>query len=274
MKITKVPVDNKKQLPIRGGDYFGDPYATVVGIATTKSGKSTVWYNILKAQAYKGLNVIIFASTNNMDPTFDKMVEMLEKKGVNVQRYDNWITDDGTNLIECWMHAKAADAEKKRLRELPKDKDAPVLSVCKFDDPEDSDSDDEPKKKKRKPKFRQPETIFLIDDLSSQINEKHLTFLLTKARHYRAMILISAHSLVNMQKKALEFITHVLAFGKQSHDRVEQLAEKMALSFPTDKKNRSHLHDLYAIATAEPYGFLYIDKFKNQFRSSFNTFLE
>ena len=82
---------------ILGYNYFSNLYSNIYICSKRKSGKTTIIYNILKLCVSKRTNVVFFCTTIHRDSTYKKILEMLEKKKVNVVSYDHFI--DGKEKI-------------------------------------------------------------------------------------------------------------------------------------------------------------------------------
>lgn len=271
--VKPVQTGEGKAKPVYYGDVLAEPYAICAFIAKKKSGKTTLEYNMLRDCIKPGMNVYIFASTKDHDPIYGKMVELCEKKKCNVKLFNHFIDQEqGVNYLEAFQQAKDLEAEAN---EAPKS-----IETDDIDFPAEarliksaSAPKEKTKKKKRKSKWQLPETIIIIDDLSSSLRDKTLTYLLTRNRHYKCKIFISMHSVVNLEPKAMEMLDNIVLFGNQSDDRVQETANKLGLHFPEDKRGKSHLINLYHKATDEPYSFLFIDRNNNQYRKNLNQII-
>ncbi len=92
-KITINPVVHLalEQNEILGYDYFPTLYSNIYICSRRRSGKTTLIYNILKHCVNKRTNVVFFCSSINRDSTYKLILEMLEKKKVNVMTYDHFL---------------------------------------------------------------------------------------------------------------------------------------------------------------------------------------
>src|SRR5690625_4115123 len=95
VKPVKLNKPNKKD--IKGGE-LADLYANIFLLAKKKSGKTSLINTLLKNFITKETEVIIFASTVEIDPTWRKIVEKLEKNGNNVITYQS-VNDNGINQV-------------------------------------------------------------------------------------------------------------------------------------------------------------------------------
>lgn len=275
--ITIEPViDNSKRDPkkIVAYDWFNEPYCNVLLCARKMSGKTTVIYRALEKCVIKGTNVMIFASSVNNDATYKKMKKMLKDKGANVKTYTDFITDDGFNVIEGFlkeMSNNAEDAEEKRSSgqsEIPR-------AYADFGQYDHLKPTIGKKKKKENPNKKIcPETIIVIDDMSTACRHPSISRLLTKNRHYKLKVFLSCHSVVNVDPMGLRMIDVFMLFPNLSEERIEEVADKVGISFKSDTKKHKKLYDLYTHATREPYNFLYIDRNNCTYRKNFNEIYE
>ncbi len=88
---------------ILGYSYFPTLYSNIYIGSKSKSGKTTLIYNILKYCTDKKTKVFFFCSPIQRDATFKKILEMLEKKGVNVITYDH-IIDGNENILHTMLN--------------------------------------------------------------------------------------------------------------------------------------------------------------------------
>ena len=73
---------------ILGYDYLPTLYSNMYICSRRRSGKTTLIHNILKHCVNKRTNVVCFCCTINRDTTYNLILEMLEKRGINVMTYD------------------------------------------------------------------------------------------------------------------------------------------------------------------------------------------
>lgn len=266
--IDNSSIDPKK---IVGYDMFNEPYANIACVARKMSGKTTVIYRALEKCAVKGTNVMIYASTVNNDATYKKMIKMLKDKKCNVTASPHFIDDNGVDLIQVFLDlmSKKGDeqAQKEAREEIPR-------SFADFGQYDHLIVEEDKPKKKKKPENKNkkisPETIIILDDLSTACRHPSISRLLTKNRHYKLKIFISCHSVVNLDPMGLRMIDYFLVFPNISEERIEELADKVGIMFKGDTKRRKVLWDVYSDATKEPYNFLYIDRLKCNYRKNFN----
>lgn len=269
---------------VRGYDYYTNPYSNICLLARKNSGKSTVIYRALEQCVTKGTNVFIFSPTVHMDATYKKMVAMLKKKKCNVITKEHFI-ENGVDLIQEILAVinEKEDDEIDEKTELPK---PPLLN---FGDPRFQEVNrcsngectlvpraiKKDKKVKKKPQRGKglitPESIFVFDDLSSVMRHKSISQLMTKNRHYKLKTFLACHSVNNLDKMALSCIDVFHVFANVSNEKIEELREKVNITFKNDsKKKDSKLQQIYDMATAGRYNFLYIDRINDCYRKNFN----
>ena len=100
IQVLPVIVSALNEDQILGYQYFKNLYTNIYICSKRKSGKSTVIYNILKNCVGKKTNVVFFCSTIHRDDTYQKLLEMLEKKKINVMVHSHFIEDKHNILQE------------------------------------------------------------------------------------------------------------------------------------------------------------------------------
>ena len=113
-KITIKPVVHLalESHEILGFDYFPTLYSNIYICSRRRSGKTTLIYNILKHCTSKRTNVVFFCSTIHRDSTYKLILEMLEKKKVNVMTYDHFLNGK-ENLLNGIIEELNNDLETK-----------------------------------------------------------------------------------------------------------------------------------------------------------------
>lgn len=116
-----------------------------------------------------------------------------------------------------------------------------------------------------KDKYRSPEYLIILDDLSSELKYPSITSLLKKNRHFKCKVIISSQYLNDLKPEALKQLDYFILFKGMSDDKLERVIRDgdINIDFPLLKK-------LYEHATAEPFNFLYISTREDQYRKNFN----
>lgn len=259
------------KLPVRGSDLYTLPYTNVAILAGKNSGKTTVIYNSLKKCARKGTNIMIFCPTIHQDKSYKAMAEMLESKGCNVMISEHFIDgESGINYIdEFRKNYISPDAEPDTESEPdPKDKYS-----CLWDHEKEPECSEAPKP--YVDKYTTPETIIVLDDLANDLRHPSVVAFLIKNRHYKTKVFMACHTATNLLPASWENIDVALVFKNQSEDRIQELANKMGILLPQDRKGKSYLHRIYDSAIVEPRDFMYIQRNPHfEFRRNFNNLIE
>jgi len=111
------------------------------------------------------------------------------------------------------------------------------------------------KEKKRKVVKIYPEYIIVLDDLGSELRDKHLTQLMKTNRHYKALVILSTQYLNDLQPAAIRQLGYVLLFAKFSEDKLLELYKALYISMPFEK-----FQQIYLDATKDRYSFLFIGR--------------
>lgn len=273
---------------VRGYNYFPEPYSNICLMARKKSGKTNVIYRALEQCVKKGTNVFIFSPTVHMDATYEKMIHMLKKKKCNVIAKEHFIDENGVDLIKELLDIMAHDNDEIKEELTEPNQHHPLPLMFFGNDPhyklegmltgggcrlvERPPPKKEPKKEPKKGagKLLTPESIIVFDDLSSDLRHKSVSKLLTKNRHYKLKTFFSCHSINNLDPMALSCIDNFLLFPNISNDKIEELKDKINISFKNDNKYENKLQKMYDYATEAPYSFLYIDRNNDCYRKNFN----
>ena len=153
-----------EQNEILGYDYFSTLYSTIYICSRRRSGKTTLIYNIFKHCVNKRTNVIFFCSTIHRDSTYKLILEMLEKKKVNVMTFDHCL-DGKENILTGIIEELNNDLETKEQEKIKKDLDIsdPKPKMDLF--PKEKAIE----RKEREPKQLSPEYVLIFDDLGNDL---------------------------------------------------------------------------------------------------------
>lgn len=256
--IKKVPVDKEDddKRPILGAEMFPEIYANVFLCAKKKSGKSTVIYNILKACTGKHTKVIAFVGTLHKDRTYRKLQKKCEKSGIYFEGHTS-LKENGVDLLE-----QLIDQLSEEYPQEGKGKDKPKNPIILCDD---SDEDEDEEESKRKCKYRAPDYIFILDDLSRELKTPMLEAFLKMNRHFKSKVLISNQYLNNMAPESRKQIDYWLVFKGQPQKKLDEIYMDADLAV-----DHEQFYDVYKEATEKKYSFLYIDTVDNTFRRNFD----
>ena len=245
---------------ILGFDYFSTLYSNIYICSRRRSGKTTLIYNILKHCVNKRTNVVFFCSTINRDSTYKLILEMLEKKKVNVMTYDHFLNGKEnklTGIIEELNNDLEAK-EQERIK-LDEEKLDPKPKMVLF--PEEKLIERKP----RKPKKLSPEYIFIFDDLGNDLRHQSITQLFKTSRHYKAKVIVSSQYVHDLSNSCIKNLDYTLVFKSFNREKLLVLFEALDLSIDFEL-----FEQLYLDATAEPFNFLYVDSRENTYRKNFN----
>jgi len=149
---------------ILGYDYFPTLYSNIYICSRRRSGKTTLIYNILKHCVNKRTNVVFFCSTIHRDTTYKLILEMLEKRGINVMTYDHFLNGK-ENILTGIIEELNNDLEAKEQEKIKKDEDnldpKPKMELFPKEELKE--------RKPRKPKRLAPEYVFIFDDLGNDL---------------------------------------------------------------------------------------------------------
>lgn len=189
------------------------------------------------------------------------LVEWLGKKHIPVVA-ESSIYEDGNNSLEDLTKYLAEG-------EVPTKKDKPCRqskSVCSFFD----DSEDEEEEKPVEHDY-----VIIFDDLSEEISNKYVTYLLKRNRHLKAKVLISSQWYNDLAKGARKQIDYFLIYPRFPLEKLEELRAQQNLDI-----NKQTFAKIYKEAVApdekgkKSHNFLYIDVANDKFRKNFNQQFE
>lgn len=283
---NKVPYSKKT---VRGFDYYPEPYANICMLARKKSGKTNAVYRALeecvpqyKKDSKKKAKIIIFCSSVNTDDTYKAMIKMLKEKNCEVMTFENFI-QDGHNILDELVNALSAkndvEDEKKEKKKKEKVNASEALHMqfnpyLMFGGTPGKNGEIKPEEKKekkeKKDKLLTPEYFLIFDDLSSAMNHKSVSRLLTKNRHMKMKIFICAHHVNNLATEGRRMIDYFHVFPNISDEKIQELGEGVGIMHKGDDKKHTRLQDCYNHATSEPYNFLTIDIADGGFRKNYS----
>jgi hypothetical protein len=140
------------------------------------------------------------------------------------------------------------------------------LSAIREETPEEAKADAE---KPKSGKQIAPETIFVFDDLGSDLRNPSISQLVKTNRHEKCKVILSTQYITDLQPQALKQIDFCMLFKAFGEDKLQKMHELFDLSVPW----KSFLA-LYHYATESPFSFLFIDVRSEKFRMNFNVALD
>jgi len=188
---------------------------------------------------------------------FDSIVQEEEVEGLRRSR-----TVSVNNLKRI---VNELDEEEKRRKEEEKEKEEEPEERKLLGFYED-EKDIKIRIKKNKPKVVAPEIIFIFDDVSDELNNPYLSFLLKKNRHYRCKVVISSQYPHDLKRDARMMINNWILFAEHPEDKLKIIHEQADL-----KINFDLFVMMYNIATCQKFNFFYIDTDNQEYRINFNV---
>lgn len=98
LKLSVLKVGAGPPARFRGDQLFNNRYGNIFLSAPTRSGKTNLIYNILKARLGKGDKVAIFADTHEKDPGWEGIKQMLDQKKIDYSADREFLDDQGSKL--------------------------------------------------------------------------------------------------------------------------------------------------------------------------------
>jgi len=257
--VQAVPIEatNKEDLkPIKGADIFGEIFCNCFCLAKKKSGKSTLMYKIVKETCDPRTKVFAFVSTLNKDKTWNTIQKYCETKHIEFHGFTSIIDDDtGRNILE--------ELVVKLQKEVPEEAEKPKKKKNFIILNEDSDDEEE---KPKRYKYRVPEYLFILDDLSTELSNPAVTSLLKKNRHFSSKVIISNQYWNDLAKSARKNMDYMIIFGAQPKDKLQEIHKELDLSLTFDE-----FYKIYKYATIKRFSFLYIDVVNEIYRRNFDV---
>jgi hypothetical protein len=280
IKIEPVVKKDFSKSKVKGKAYFAEPYANIALIARKKSGKSTLIYEIVKNCASTKTIVYIFASTVEKDDTYKELVKMLEKKQMTY--YTFMSIKDGTDdmlkaIIDDLKQSHGENGVIKEMVDEGCDSDAedefgnrkkkllPIM--CSAEEVEKVKKEEKAEKRaKKKATKLYPKYMFIFDDLSTELKNKNVDFLLKTNRHYCSKVVVSTQWLSDLLPSSRRQMDYYILFKGLPTEKLEAVFKDADLHI-----NYEEFLKLYEEATKEDYSFLYIDVKNASFRRRFDT---
>lgn len=268
IKVGKVPLlkaeDNR---PIRGSDLFPEIYANAFLCAKKKSGKTSSIYKIIKECAGRDTKIIAIVSTLYKDATWKTIREYCKLKGLGFEGFTS-INEDGVDrideLVERLQEEAKEDEDEEAIDKRVAALEKKMRMKCPIQTNNDSDEEDEDKPKK-KLKYRAPEYIIILDDLSNEMKSRSLVTLLKKNRHFRAKIILSSQYLNDLLPEARKQMDYFMIYRGQPKKKLDEIYRDADVNVDVEE-----FYDIYKFATEKEYSFLYIDSKTSEFRRNFN----
>lgn len=240
----KFGIDSKES-KYRGMDVFAAQHYNMAILSKKHSGKTTLIREVILRSIQKNTIVLFFTSTWHKDKTYALMRKELEAKGIPYEGFTHFIDDDGTNLIEGFMASNINDNLDED------DKEAPPMFTMSQLAARFMTGRPLPRKKKKSIK---PEYIIVFDDLSKDIRHASVEKLIKKNRHYRAKIIMSSQSIVDITPGMFVNLEYLVIFKSFSEDTLMNLYKRSHMWMPYED-----FLAFYKDAVSQKYGFLFVD---------------
>jgi hypothetical protein len=272
-KINDVVIDplhtsNYTTKNVMGWKYFDlFPYLLFIS-AKKKSGKTSLIWNILKNTTNKHTKFFIFCSTYNVDKSWIKIIDFLEKRGNVVEKFGAIREDKNTNNLDIIIDALTSKDEVSDEEEEEGDKISINFGTIPVPVVKKRKKRKKKKKKKKKPEKIVPEYMFLFDDISNELRNPAISRLLKIHRHLGAgcNVILSSQYVKDIQPQAGQQIDYFITFKNFSEDRLKHIHKLLDLSIDFEDYLK-----VYYYATEQPYQFLYTNTRTEEMRKGFNT---
>lgn len=261
--IEPLHTSSYKVSRVMGKHYFDlFPYLLFIS-AKKKSGKTSLIYNIIKNTTTKKTKFFLFCSTYNVDKSWMKIIEFLEKRGNVVEKFGTIKENKHTNNLDIIIDAlTGADEEEEE------EEESGGITINFDTIPIPVKKKKRKKRKKKKPEKIVPEYMFIFDDISNQLRDPAISRLLKIHRHLGAgcNVIISSQYVKDIQPQSAQQIDYFITFKNFSEDRLQHIHKLLDLSIDFEDYLK-----LYYYATREPYQFLYTNTRDEEMRKGFNT---
>lgn len=250
-------------------------YANIYLCARKRSGKTTTLANILVNCARKSTKVIIFCSTFHKDNTWIEIAKNLDLIGIKYAAY-NSLTDrkSGVNRLSAMLQylEEVAEMESKKPKhenQTYENTSAPCLMqfddckvlmngevVYKVQAPLQGTDGDE----------IAPEYVFVFDDLSNELNDPAVGYLMKRNRHFKSKVIVSSQYIHDLAPDARQQIDYCLLFGGIPEDKLKIIYKNLDVNieYPIFKV-------FYEDATKVPYNFFKISVRTDEYSENFEN---
>jgi hypothetical protein len=255
-----------------GYELFPQLASSIYISASTKSGKTTLIFHIIKHCIDKNTKIFIFSPTVFIDNSYKMIARYLKKKKISHQLHPHFISEDGDDMLNDILKGIIEDHEKPQQEEEKEKSIIPAYSkmvggkivkmispdVKQIEKKEESDDEDE--------STNAPKYMFIFDDLGNEMRKPSIYKLLLKQRHFKAKTILSSQYINNLMPSSIQQLDYVILFGGHNSDQLSELHKKLDLNISLET-----FIDYYHEATKEKYHFLYIDRREGLYRKDFNS---
>jgi hypothetical protein len=264
-KVSAIKITDIDERPVKGASLVPECYSNIFCVARKNSGKTSCCFKILQKTVGKNTIIIAFVSTLYNDKCWLEIQKWAKKKNIPFIGYTSLIDDNGVDQLSALvkkLEQEAQEAYQAQLKaeeeeDIPKEPEA-----LRFDDEEDEDEENQ---KPRKSKYKTPEYVFVLDDLSTELKSRSVVSLVKKNRHFLSKVIISSQYPLDLDPQARKQIDLWILFKGHSIEKLEEIYKSADLSIPFDL-----FMELYKHATKEKYSFLWVNPNDMEFRRGFS----
>jgi hypothetical protein len=288
IKVKPLIINRVEPDKIVGFHYIPEPYANIFILGKKKSGKTTILAELLRKTINKNTQCFFFGSTINRDDTYKVIFEMLDKKGVNFEKYLHFVDSEEGNILDAIVDElrHTNEDESKDEEEVKQEKKFEMLGIrnpnvkLRFGNEEQEkkeeqkkEKENELKEKKKEKKSKKKEMkkkqvakfCIVMDDLGIDMRSNSVSILLKTNRHFKAKTILLGHALTDLKPDARKQLDYVFLFHSLNLEKLKEIHQDLDLS--TEFEDFKMLYDY---ATAERFQFLYIDVKSNTYRKGFS----
>jgi len=256
--------DREDARPIKGAALCPELYANIFITARKKSGKTTIIYTLLKHCVGRDTTVVIFSSTVHKDAGMKNIRAWLDRKDIPHIAHTS-IMEDNANLLQALL-SEMGQEEDEVLDETAEPQTGSGTRIVGMFGNEEEEEETAETPERRRSKYRAPEYIIILDDLSNELKNPALVKLLKENRHYRCKVIISSQYVLDLKPESRMQIDLWIIPGGQSEKKLLAIYKDSDCALEFEEFER-----IYRKATKKRYSFLWYDKNEQEFRINFNT---
>lgn len=256
-----------------GCELFPQLASSIYISASTKSGKTTLIYHIIKNCIDKNTKVYIFSPTVFIDNSYKEIARYLKKKKISHELHPHFISEDGEDMINDILKGiieETTISNTSKIKEEEHQKpiepvyykmvEGKIVRDILFQEKKQKEESDEEEE------TNAPKYMFIFDDLGNEMRKPSIYKLLLKQRHFKAKTILSSQYINNLMPSSIQQLDYVILFGGHNLDQLSELHKKLDLNISLED-----FIDYYQEATKEKYHFLYIDRREGLYRKDFKT---
>jgi hypothetical protein len=268
---------NKKQTQIKplGYELFPQLASSIYISASTKSGKTTLIYHIIKHCIDKNTKVYIFSPTVFIDSSYKEISRWLKKKKITHELHPHFISEDNEDMLNDIL--KGIIEEHQQPQQLSNDEEKSIIpayskisggKIVKMPAQDAQQRGMPAQDAPQEEPTNAPKYMFIFDDLGNEMRKPSIYKLLLKQRHFKAKTILSSQYINNLMPSSIQQLDYVILFGGHNSDQLSELHKKLDLNISLEE-----FIDYYHEATKQKYNFLYIDRREGVFKHNFDKSL-